>query len=452
MSKQAHNRAGTNQAGAFSNWPSNGGAGRLELRATPQACTAAAGEQALQMAPAGSLRPATTERVAVRPLRRLALLASIVVAFLAAANAPGPLYQRYDAIWHGTALTTTVAYALYALTVLAGLLSLGRLATHFGRRPVLLTALGTQALAVLLFATAGSFTPLLLGRALQGLATGAALGTLGAAMIELHHGHGTVASAAAPSAGTGIGTLAAGLAVSYLPWPTHLIYLILLAVFAVQAIAVARLPESAERRPGALASLRPHIAVPAAAGGAFIASAPVLFAVWALAGFYGSLGPALSRQLAGTSSAALGGVGMFILAAVASLATILLRNTSARSMMNTGVTTLIAGIAATIVAIRADSVTGYFVATAIAGIGFGTGFQGGLRTVMALAEPAQQAGLLSALFVVSYVGMGAPAVVAGYLVSRGASLSGVAIAYAVMLIVLALAAAAGLVRRTAASD
>jgi predicted MFS family arabinose efflux permease len=387
-----------------------------------------------------------------RPLRRLALLASIVVAFLAAANAPGPLYQRYDVIWHGTALTTTIAYAIYALTVLAGLLSLGRLATHFGRRPLLLAALGTQALAVLLFATADSFAPLLLGRALQGLATGAALGTLGAAMIEIHHGHGTVASAAAPSAGTGIGTLAAALAVGYLPWPTRLIYLILLAVFAIQAVAVARLPERAVRQPGVLASLRPRIAVPRVAGGAFLTAAPVLFAVWAMAGFYGSLGPALSRQLAGTSSAALGGVGMFILAGVASVATILLRNASARSTMNVGVATLIVGVAATIVAIQAGSITGYFAATAIAGIGFGAGFQGGLRTVTALAEPSQQAGLLSALFVVSYLGMGVPAVLAGYLVSHGASLAGVAVVYAMMLILLALAAASGLLRQPLQRD
>jgi len=192
--------------------------------------------------------------------------------------------------------------------------------------------------------------------------------------------------------------------------------------------------------------------VPRVAGGAFLTAAPVLFAVWAMAGFYGSLGPALSRQLAGTSSAALGGVGMFILAGVASVATILLRNASARSTMNVGVATLIVGVAATIVAIQAGSITGYFAATAIAGIGFGAGFQGGLRTVTALAEPSQQAGLLSALFVVSYLGMGVPAVLAGYLVSHGASLAGVAVVYAMMLILLALAAASGLLRQPLQRD
>ena len=52
-------------------------------------------------------------------------------------------------------------------------------------------------------------------------------------------------------------------------------------------------------------------------------------------------------------------------------------------------------------------------ATALAGIGFGAGFRGAIRcTVMPLADPTQHAGLLSAVFVVSYAGMGAPAVLA----------------------------------------
>jgi predicted MFS family arabinose efflux permease len=375
------------------------------------------------------------------------LLGSIVVAFLAASSAPSPLYQHYDEVWHGTALTTTVAFGIYALAVLAGLLSLGQLAAHVGRRPVLLFALLGQAIAVALFATADSFTPLLVGRVIQGLATGAALGLLGAAMIETHRARGTVLSAAAPGAGTGLGALIAGLVIGYLPWPTHLIYLLLLAVFAAQAVGVVRLMGATSRRPGAMASLRPRVAVPVPARGAFTTAAPVLFAVWAMAGFYGSLGPALARHLADSNSVALGGVGLFILAGVASLATILLRNFSGRTLMTIGIMTLVAGIAGTIVAILIGSPIGYFAATALAGVGFGAGFQGAIRTVMPLADPTQHAGLLSAVFVVSYAGMGAPAVLAGFLVSRGHSLTSVSVGYAVVLIGLALIAAAGLVRR-----
>jgi MFS family permease len=416
------------------------------MSATTCPNTAAMKTHATELPSAGAADP-TVPAAAGSQSRRLLLLASIVIAFLAASSAPTPLYEHYDEIWHGTALSTTIAFGIYAGAVLAALLSLGRLADHIGRNQVVLAALAGQAIAVVLFATAGSFTPLLVGRIVQGLATGAALGSLGAAMIETDRGPGTIASAAAPGAGTGLGALIAGLVVAYLPWPTHAIYVLLLIVFFAQAVAVTRLPQPGPRRGGALASLRPQIAVPVAARATFASAAPVLFAVWALAGFYGSLGPALSRQLADSNSVALGGVGLFILAGVASVTTILLRNVSGDRTMAIGIATLIVGIAGTITAIEIGTITGYFLATAVAGIGFGAGFQGGIRTVTPLAVPAQRTGLLSAVFLVSYVGMGAPAVIAGYLVSRGDSLTSVAAGYGAVLLVLAAAAALGLVRR-----
>ena len=380
---------------------------------------------------------------------RLVLFASIAVALLAASSAPSPLYERYNQLWHGSPLTSTVAFGIYALAVLAGLLSLGRLSTHFGRRTVLLWALSGQAVAVLLFATADSYTPLMAGRIIQGLATGAALGTVGAGMIEAHHQRGTVASSAAPAIGTGVGALVSGLVVTFLPWPTHLIYVALLVVFVLQALAVVVLLDSSVRERGALSSLRPRIAVPAPARAAFVTVAPVMFATWALAGFYGSLGPSLSRQMAHSTSIALGGVGLFLLAGVAALAGIVLRDRSARQLMAVGIGSLLLGVSGTVAATLVDSTLVYFVSTAVAGVGFGSAFQGAVKTVLPLAEPSQRAGLLSASFVVSYLGMGIPAVVAGFLASRGESLQSVAVGFGAVVLALSLIAGIGLVRRPA---
>lgn len=389
-------------------------------------------------------RPDLKTGTAASSTRRLALLASIVVSFLAASAAPTPLYQHYDAIWGGGALTTTIAFAIYAGAVLVGLLFLGEVSNHVGRKPVILAALAAQSVAMVLFATADSFTPLLIGRVIQGLATGAALGSLGAAMIDTHRERGTLASGVAPGAGTGLGSLLAALVVGYLPWPTHLIYLVLLGVFAIQAIGAVRLREVGHHAPGLLSDLRPQVAVPRAARAAFLSVAPVLFSVWALAGFYGSLGPSLMRELADSTSVTLGGVGLFLLAGVASLATVALRNLDTERTMVLGITALITGVLGTVVAIEAGSIDIYLVATAVAGIGFGSGLQGGIRTVVPLATAAERTGLLSAVYVVSYLGLGAPAVVAGFLVSRGLDLENVSVGYAAALIVLALIAGASL--------
>ena len=63
------------------------------------------------------------------------VLASLIVALLASSAAPTPLYAIYQARWHFTPITTTVVFGVYALAVLAGLLTLGRLSDHVGRRP-----------------------------------------------------------------------------------------------------------------------------------------------------------------------------------------------------------------------------------------------------------------------------------------------------------------------------
>ena len=61
----------------------------------------------------------------------------------------------------------------------------------------------------------------------------------------------------------------------------------------------------------------PDVRLPAALRGEIAIAVPVLFAVWALAGFYGSLGPALTGALLHSTSVVYGGLSLFILAGVA---------------------------------------------------------------------------------------------------------------------------------------
>ena len=63
------------------------------------------------------------------------LLASVIVSFLAGSSAPTPLYAVYAAKWGFSPITTTVVFGVYALAVLAALLTVGSLSDHVGRRP-----------------------------------------------------------------------------------------------------------------------------------------------------------------------------------------------------------------------------------------------------------------------------------------------------------------------------
>jgi predicted MFS family arabinose efflux permease len=390
------------------------------------------------------MRELGSRRLSGRPA--VLVLGSLIVALLASSAAPTPLYAIYQARWHFTPITTTVVFGVYAVAVLAGLLTLGKLSDHVGRRPVLLTAIVVHAGSLVIFATAAGVPALLSARVVQGLSTGAALGAIGAAMLDMDRELGTFANAVAPGTGTAAGTILSALAVRFLPDPTHLIYIALAGVLALQATAIAAMRETVSRAPGALASLRPEITLPRALRGPVLTAVPVLFAVWALAGLYGALGPALVHALTGSGDVVLGGMSLVVLAGSAVVAIIVLRRAAARTVMLAGVLALITGVTVTVIAVSIGSVALFFAGSAIAGAGFGSGFQGGIRTVIPLAAAHQRAGLVSLLYVVSYLGLGVPAVAAGFGVVHGGGLIDTTRYYGGALIALAGLALFGLLK------
>jgi MFS family permease len=376
------------------------------------------------------------------------LLASIVVSFLAGSSAATPLYATYQAAWGLSPITTTVVFGVYAVAVLASLLVLGSLSDFVGRRPVLAVATLVQIVAMGIFVTAHGVGALFAARIVQGLATGAAAGAAGAGMLDLDRERGTVANGVGPTLGTATGGLLSGLLVQFLPAPTKLVYLVLAAAFVAQLVGIYAMPETVTRTPGALASMRPRLRVPARMRGAVLLAVPALVGAWALAGFYGSLGPTLVRKLAASTSPALGGIALFVLAAAGSMTVLVSRTRPAHIATVMGTAGLAAGVGIVLLAVRAGSVAAFFAGTAVAGAGFGAAFHGALRSVLALAAPHERAGVLSVLYVVAYLAMGLPAVAAGVRVVHGGGIVATANEYGLVVIGLALAATVGTLWRT----
>ena len=237
-------------------------------------------------------------------------------------------------------------------------------------------------------------------------------------MLDMDKARGAIANAATPGVGTALGGVLGGLMVHYLPAPTHLVYFVLAAIFVAQMAGVLFIPELIPPRAGAIASLRPRIGLPAATRKSILIVAPVLIAIWALAGFYGSLAPSLVRTSFGLDSSLAGGIALFVLAGCGGTSVLLTRRLPARTLMLYGASALLAGVGLALASLSWHSATAFFLGTALAGSGFGTAFQGSILTVMPLAAPQERGGVLSVIFVVSYVAMGVPAVIAGYFVAR----------------------------------
>jgi predicted MFS family arabinose efflux permease len=347
------------------------------------------------------------------------LLTSILVTLLASSSAPTPLYAIYQARWGFSAVTITVIFGVYAVAVLASLLVLGSLSDHVGRRPMLLGALILQAGVMVLFTTASGLPVLLVARVVQGLATGAAVGAIGAGLVDLHPGRGPIANAAGAMAGTASGSLVSALLVQLLPAPTELVYFVLTGIFLIQAAAVVLIAETSPRVPGVRRALRPTLALPRQVRGALAIAAPSLVAVWALAGFYASLGPSLAGLVAHSHSTVLGGASLFVLAGSGAVTVLVFHRVDPRTFALAGAALVIVGVLTVLWSVSAGSIIGFFVGTAVAGAGFGGGFQGGLRTIVPLAGPAERAGVISIAYVICYLALGLPAILAGVLVVRG---------------------------------
>src|SRR3712207_4482202 len=234
----------------------------------------------------------------LRPSRTVAFwsIATLLVLVLTAAGVPSPLYRVYqEQFGFGSGVLTTI-FAVYAFGLLAALLVVGGLSDHVGRRPVLAGALLLQAAAMVLFLLADGVGWLLAARVVQGLATGAMTGALGAALLDFQRSDrplGPLVNSASPGLGLSLGAVGAGLLVEFVPAPTDWVFGTLTAAFLLAAGAVLLLPESSPRLPGALASLRPRVHVPRAQRQAFVVVLPCLAATWALGGLYASLGPSL---------------------------------------------------------------------------------------------------------------------------------------------------------------
>lgn len=379
-------------------------------------------------------------------------VAATTGALLAASSAPSPLYPVLQARFGFSSLMTTAIFAIYVLTLLAGLLTVGRLSDVTGRRPVLAAALVVEAAAMAIFLGADGVAALLAARAVQGAATGAAVGVLGAYLLDLqpHDGSrlGSLVNSVAPTAGLGVGAVLAGVLVQYAPDPTRLVFAVLTAVFVLLAGATAVLPETVERAPGALATLRPRVYVPPRARSGFAAAVPAMIASWALGSLMLSVGGALLASVFGQSDHAVVGLLLAVFAGSGALAAVVARDLAPAPMARLGTALLTAGTALFLAALAASSLAIFVPAAVIAGAGFGSAFLGALRSVTQLAAPHERAALLSAVYVVSYLAFSVPALVAGVAITH-AGLRSTALGYAgfVMIVsVLSLVRQGGMVR------
>jgi hypothetical protein len=364
---------------------------------------------------------------------------SVAGAMLVAASSSAvtPLYHLYQESMHLTPFWITIVFAVYVASLLAGLLTVGGLSDYVGRRPVILAALLLNAVAMILFSEARDVGQLILARAVQGLCVGTGTTALGAAILDTSRARGPLLNSVTAFVGLTAGSLGTAALIAFAPDPLHTVYEVLLGLTVLMIALLWVMPETATRKAGALASLRPHVSVPRQSRSILIRLTPANVAAWALGGLYLSLMPTVVATAMHVVSPWVGGVVVATLMLTAAIAVAVFRDWPPRRLILLSTSTLSLGVAVSLFGIHELQVAALLAGTVIAGAGFGSTFSGVMRALLPTAAPDQRAGLLAAFYVQSYLAFSLPAVAAGLTVPL-IGLSVAAYLYGGAIIVLAL--------------
>ncbi|UXN26025.1 MFS transporter [Curtobacterium flaccumfaciens] len=347
------------------------------------------------------------------------ILAAMLLVSVASSAVPSPIYPVYAAEWHLTPLMLTGVFAIYVAGLLASLLVAGRLSDHVGRKPVLVVGGLGVALSLGLFAMADGVVALIVDRIVQGVSVGLLIGALGAALIdnslERHPTMAGVLNGVIPPIALATGAMSSGALVQWGPAPEQLVYLLFGALLVLLVLALFVVPEQVQRRPGAVRSLRPTISVPRSSRRLFRGVAGSLVASWALGGMFLSLVPSALGAVFGITNHFAAGALIAVVTGVGALTGLAIQRMDTRRAVLLGLVALVLGPIVTVSFVFAHSLPGMVVGSAIAGVGFGAGFQAPLRMLLATAAPTHRAGLLSTIYVVSYLAFGVPSVIGGLL-------------------------------------
>jgi MFS family permease len=377
-------------------------------------------------------------------MARFLIVAAALFVLLLDGNLPTPLYAVYRERFGFSGTELTLIFAIYAMVLIPSLLVFGQLSDRVGRRRVLAGGLVGATVGLALLALADSTAWLFVARAVQGISLGAVVGTAAAALVEAEpqgdHRRAALAAVLGQSGGSAAGPLVAGTLAEWAPAPRQLCYVVAIAVTAILAVAVWRIPEPSEPS-GVWRLQRPS--VPRAIRARFVRVSLSCAAVWAVGALFLSVVPSYAATLLDTDDLALLGAISAGMLGVACLVQAIAQRSglSTQRAQPAGLALLIAGIAALVSAFPTHSLALVLLGAALAGSGLGLAYFGAQTEVNRIAPPERRGEVTAAFITCQYVFVSATAISVGFL-SDAASLAAAVRAAGIVIAVMAACVAA----------
>ena len=361
--------------------------------------------------------------------RRASLLVSagVVSHTLWTSAAPALTYGLYAQEWQLTHTVTAGIFAIYPIAVAIMLTGFGGISDQIGRRATMLAGLLASLAGAVLFAVAPDVWWIFAGRALMGIGVGLAASPSTAAVLEFSSPEPAGSAASVTMAAQAIGFAAAllfgGALTEYAPWPTRLCFWVLVIFLVVLLIGTWLLPRHASGGPGGDWHSRLP-SVPKDVRRAFALSSTAMVAAYTFGVLVLSLGGQVEHDLIGSPNALLNGAVLSLFPVAMGTTGTIARTLSPRMAMIIGAPVSALSMALLIVAVNLQDLAIYLMATAAAGAAYGLLFVGGLQVIVASAPERNRGGILSALYLLSYLSMGGLALVLGAIATtRGLGLA-----------------------------
>ena len=350
--------------------------------------------------------------------RRASLLVSagVVSHTLWTSAAPALTYGLYAREWHLTHTVTAAIFAIYPISVVVMLVGFGSISDHIGRRATMLAGLLASLIGTVLFAVAPDVWWVFAGRALMGIGVGLAASPSTAAILEFTSPERAKGAASVTMGAQAIGFAAAlllgGALTEYGPWPTRLCFWVLAFFLIVLLVGTWLLPRHTSGSAGGdWRSRMPS--VPRDVRRAFAVSSTAMVAAYTFGVLVLSLGGQVEHDLIGSLNAFLNGAVLSLFPVMMGVIGIIARTLSPRAALIVGALISCLAMVLLVLAVNLRDLVIYLLATAAAGGAYSLLFVGGLQVISAAAPERNRGGILSALYLLGYLSMGALALALG---------------------------------------
>ncbi|MEV0718761.1 MFS transporter [Asanoa sp. NPDC050611] len=351
-------------------------------------------------------------------MRNVAITAFVFWTVMVGTTVPTPLYPLYEQSFGIVPVEVTVLFAVYALGVVIGLLTLGRLSDQIGRKPVLAIALLLAAAAASLFLVSDNLGMLLAARVISGfsaaLATGAGTAAIGEQLPADRKWLGPVLALVANMGGLASGTMLSGILAEWAGHPLRLSWVVHLALIAVSLAGLATVAETVRRTRATFRFQR--LSIPHEIRGDFLRAAAAAGAGFAVLGVLTSVTGILLGTELDKHDPALTGFVVFLGFVFTGIGQLIDRRLPPHVSLPASCVALIIGAALIAAAVLGPSLPALLASAVVIGLATGSAVSAGLRAI-ATGVPAERRGAaFSAFFAILYTVLALPAIGVGIVI------------------------------------